>query len=98
MHLAAPGSGGWHKRPGPLRALVDKLSHAGAAVMAPLRESGAKPRDLSVKAVMSCAWPALLLAAACLLPFLNKPFHTDDPGFLRMARQIVEHPAHPLDF
>jgi hypothetical protein len=40
----------------------------------------------------------LLLAAACLLPFLNKPFLIDDPHFLKMARQILQHPLHPMDF
>ena len=49
-------------------------------------------------AVLACAWPALLLATVCLLPFLNKPFLIDDPHFLAMARQIVKHPAHPMDF
>ncbi|MGB0063648.1 MAG: hypothetical protein WBP85_04315 [Terracidiphilus sp.] len=49
-------------------------------------------------AVLACAWPALLLATLCLLPFLNKPFLIDDPWFLAMAQQIVKHPAHPIDF
>ncbi len=49
-------------------------------------------------AVLACAWPALLLATVCLLPFLNKAFLIDDPHFLTMAQQIVKHPAHPMDF
>ena len=49
-------------------------------------------------AVLACAWPALLLATACLLPFLNKAFLIDDPWFLAMARQILKHPLHPTDF
>ena len=56
------------------------------------------PRRVSAAAVLACAWPALLLAAACLLPFLNKPFLIDDPFFLTMAQQIVKHPTHPTDF
>ena len=56
------------------------------------------PRKVSAIAVLACAWPALLLATACLLPFLNKPFLVDDPWFLTMAQQIVKHPAHPMDF
>jgi len=48
--------------------------------------------------VLACAWPALLLATVCLLPYLNKPFLVDDPHFLAMAQQIVKHPAHPMDF
>lgn len=49
-------------------------------------------------AVLACAWPALLLAFACLLPFLNKAFLIDDPYFLAMAGQILKHPTHPMDF
>jgi hypothetical protein len=56
------------------------------------------PRTVSAVAVLACAWPALLLATVCLLPFLNKPFIIDDPWFLMMAQQIVKHPAHPMDF
>ena len=55
-------------------------------------------RPVSAVTVLACAWPALLLATACLLPFLNKPFLVDDPHFLMMARQIVMHPMHPMDF
>ncbi len=55
-------------------------------------------QKVSAVAVLSSAWPALLLATVCLLPFLNKPFVIDDPWFLTMARQIVKHPAHPMDF
>ncbi len=56
------------------------------------------PRTVSAAAVLACAWPALLLATVCLLPFLNKPFLIDDPHFLTMARQILQHPTHPMDF
>jgi 4-amino-4-deoxy-L-arabinose transferase-like glycosyltransferase len=55
-------------------------------------------RPVSAVTVLACSWPALLLATACLLPFLNKPFLVDDPHFLMMARQIVRHPMHPMDF
>jgi hypothetical protein len=55
-------------------------------------------RPVSAVTVLACALPALLLATACLLPFLNKPFLIDDPHFLMMARQIVSHPMHPMDF
>ena len=55
-------------------------------------------RSVSAITVLACAWPALLLATACLLPFLNKPFLVDDPHFLMMARQIVSRPMHPMDF
>ena len=70
-------------------------------------ESNSKTQDsidhgasgpFSFVAVLSCAWPALLLATVCLLPYLNKPFLIDDPHFLAMAQQIVKHPAHPMDF
>src|ERR1700722_16196381 len=55
-------------------------------------------KSVSAITVLACAWPALLLATACLLPFLNKPFLVDDPHFLRMAWQIFRHPMHPMDF
>jgi len=55
-------------------------------------------QTVSAVAVLACAWPALLLATVCLLPFLNKPFLIDDPWYLAMARQILKHPAHPMDF
>lgn len=55
-------------------------------------------RTISAINVLACAWPALLLATACLLPFLNKAYINDDPWFLTMAQQIVKHPMHPLDF
>jgi hypothetical protein len=38
---------------------------------------------------------AILVCLACLLPFVHKAFHIDDPLFLWAARQIRE---HPLDF
>jgi hypothetical protein len=56
------------------------------------------PKSIRAVAVLACAWPALLLATVCLVPYLNKPFDIDDPYFLAMARQIVKHPAHPIDF
>jgi len=55
-------------------------------------------KSTSAVAVLACAWPALLLAAACLVPYLNKAFVIDDPYFLTMARQIVKQPARPIDF
>ena len=55
-------------------------------------------RGPSVRDVLAGAWPALVLAFACLLPFLNKAYLVDDPHFLAMARQIIRHPLHPMDF
>lgn len=55
-------------------------------------------QTVSAVGVFACAWPALLVATFCLLPFLNKPFNIDDSWFLTMAQQIVRHPAHPMDF
>lgn len=40
-------------------------------------------------------WPALLLASALTLPFINKPFHIDDPVYVWVAEQITR---EPLDF
>jgi hypothetical protein len=42
--------------------------------------------------------PGMLLAALCLLPFLNKPFTIDDPLFLLEARQILKTPLQPWSF
>ncbi|MGA8630454.1 MAG: hypothetical protein WB573_08920 [Terracidiphilus sp.] len=56
------------------------------------------PRRVSAVAVLTCAWPALLLATVCLLPYLNKAFLVDDPHFLTMAQQIVKQPLHPKNF
>jgi hypothetical protein len=39
-----------------------------------------------------------VIAAAFLLPFLNKPFLIDDPYFLAMGRQIVHSPLRPMNF
>jgi len=58
----------------------------------------AVPETPSKGTVLACALPALLLAAVCLLPYLNKAFLIDDPHFLMMAAQIVKHPTHPMDF
>jgi hypothetical protein len=58
----------------------------------------AVPGTSSIVAVLACAWPALLLATVCLLPYLNKAFLVDDPYFLTMSRQIIKHPTHPMDF
>ena len=41
------------------------------------------------------AAPAILLASLLILPFLNKPFHIDDPVYIWVADQIRR---HPLDF
>jgi 4-amino-4-deoxy-L-arabinose transferase-like glycosyltransferase len=35
----------------------------------------------------------LIITLGCLLPFLSKPIHIDDPLFLRAAQQIQSHPA-----
>jgi Dolichyl-phosphate-mannose-protein mannosyltransferase len=38
------------------------------------------------------------LTIACLLPFINKPFHMDDPLFVWTAQHIVQHPLNPYGF
>ncbi len=58
----------------------------------------AASRKVSTAAVLASAWPALLLATVCLLPYLNKAFVVDDAWFLKMAGQIVNHPTHPMNF
>src|SRR5215467_262970 len=55
-------------------------------------------KDITARTVLVCAWPALLLATVCLLPFLNKAFINDDPHFVAMARQILKSPLHPMNY
>lgn len=64
----------------------------------PTKKAVLKRKPVSLMALIGCAWPALVLATACLFPFLNKPFVIDDPYFLMAAQQIVKHPTHPMDF
>jgi hypothetical protein len=40
----------------------------------------------------------LLLTTACLVPFLGKPFHIDDPFWVRTAQQIQKHPLDPYGY
>jgi hypothetical protein len=55
-------------------------------------------KDVTTKTVLVCAWPALVLATVCLLPFLNKAFTIDDPEFLGIAQQVLKSPLHPTNF
>jgi hypothetical protein len=71
------------------------LPTQGEAAVSTVR-STAKP--ISPVAILACAWPALLLATFCLLPYLNKAYNIDDSYFLTLARQIAKHPTHPMDF
>ena len=48
------------------------------------------------RSVLLCSLPALVLSAACLLPYLNKAFTIDDPVFLLQAQQIRKQPLHPM--
>jgi hypothetical protein len=48
--------------------------------------------------ILSISWPAILIALLSLVPFINKAFTIDDPYFLAMARQILQHPLHPMDY
>ena len=48
--------------------------------------------------VLRAALPALLLAAAVLLPFLNKAFTMDDTVFMREAMHALADPLHPTAF
>jgi len=50
------------------------------------------------RTVLRCAAPAILLTAACLLPFLNKAFTIDDPWNLLQAEQILKTPLRPMHF
>ena len=60
--------------------------------------SSRSPRPRTGPASPSLGSPHLLVLAitlACLLPFLGKPFHIDDPLFIWAAKQIT---SHPVDF
>jgi hypothetical protein len=46
--------------------------------------------------IFLCSLPALILSAACLLPYLNKAFTIDDPWYLLQAQQIRKAPLHPM--
>src|SRR6266496_6385229 len=46
--------------------------------------------------IFLCSLPALILSAACLLPYLNKAFTIDDPWYLLQAQQIRKEPLHPM--
>jgi len=52
--------------------------------------------EKSRRSVLLCSLPALILSAACLLPYLNKAFTIDDPVFLLQAQQISRAPLHPM--
>jgi hypothetical protein len=47
---------------------------------------------------LQIAWPAMVLAAVLLLPFLNTPFTIDDPLYLREAQHALVEPLHPQAF
>lgn len=47
------------------------------------------------KPVLRCAAPGILIAALCLLPFLQKAFTIDDPFYLTQAHQAVRTPLTP---
>jgi len=39
-----------------------------------------------------------ILVLVCLIPFLGKPFHIDDPLFVWAGKQIAQHPGDPYGF
>ena len=38
----------------------------------------------------------IVLTGAIALPFLNKPFHIDDPSVLQISANILENPLNPF--
>ena len=44
------------------------------------------------------SWPALLVAFAFTLLFIDKAFTVDDPSFLRIAQHMLVDPLHPTAF
>lgn len=69
---------------------------ARAASPATLTLDTVLTRSRTTRSILLCSAPALLLALACLLPFLNKPFTIDDPLFLQEAQHILVSPLHPM--
>lgn len=51
-----------------------------------------------IKVVVHAAAPAVVLAAAILVPFLGKPFTNDDVTFLLEAQHVLTEPLHPTAF
>ena len=51
-----------------------------------------------LRASLLASWPALLVAFAFTLPFIDKAFTVDDPSFLRMAEHMLADPLHPTAF
>lgn len=48
------------------------------------------------RSILFCSLPALILSAACLLPYLNKAFTIDDPVYMLQAQQVSKEPLHPM--
>ncbi len=78
---------------------------AGARMISDLNlnpESGVLPASIPVIAstarILKLALPGMLLAAVCLLPFLDKAYTIDDPIFMLEARQILKTPLQPMSF
>ena len=46
--------------------------------------------------IFLCSLPALILSAACLLPYLGKAFTIDDPVYVLQAQLVRNEPRHPL--
>ena len=69
-------------------------SHAGSAVSAMQVVDARRPRQK----IVVLALPGMLLAALCLLPFVNKAYTIDDPAFLLEARQILKTPLQPWSY
>jgi hypothetical protein len=61
-----------------------------SAPVAPLAEQGAYSSRGIFANVPPVSW-LLLLTLGCLLPFIAKPFHIDDPLFVWVAEQIRKH-------
>jgi hypothetical protein len=79
--------------PGPS---VQDTEPVNVPVLQPAGRSKARMRENSRRPVFLCCLPALILSAACLVPYINKAFTIDDPIFLLQAQQIRKAPLHPM--
>jgi hypothetical protein len=60
----------------------------------PPSQAGDKPAN-AVRGKFMAVLTLTALAVGCLVPFLSKPFHVDDPLFVWCARHVV---SHQVDF
>jgi hypothetical protein len=74
------------------------MKNLGEGVPMSVAACRVEPQRITVAGLLSCVWPTLVIATVMLVPFLNNPFRIDDPEYLMIAKQVIKHPTHPMDF